>query len=59
MAKGEVKVKILKDTVAGGEFVKAGSEVSVSEEDAKLLIAIGKAEAPGKKKPAKEATEDK
>ncbi len=37
------KVKILKDTMAGGEFVKAGKEVEVTQRDAHLLTNIGRA----------------
>ncbi len=39
-----MKVKILKDTVAGGKPAKAGSTVTVKEQDAKLLIGMKKAE---------------
>ena len=37
-------VKILKDTMAGGEFVKAGKEVEVSQRDAHILTNINKAQ---------------
>lgn len=39
-----MKVKILKDTVAGGKPAKAGATVTVKEQDAKLLIGMKKAE---------------
>ncbi|WP_067517853.1 hypothetical protein [Endozoicomonas ascidiicola] len=38
------KVKILKDTMAGGEFVQAGKEIEVSQRDAHTLTNIGKAQ---------------
>ena len=38
------KVKILQDTMAGGEFVKAGKEIEVTQRDAHILTNIGKAE---------------
>lgn len=37
------KIKILKDTMANGEFVKAGREIDVSNRDAHLLTNIGRA----------------
>lgn len=37
------KVKILKDTVAGGELVKKGQTVVVSQRDAHVLTNIGRA----------------
>ena len=38
------KVKILKDTMAGGEFVKADKEIEVTQRDAHILTNIGKAQ---------------
>ena len=38
------KVKILKNTMAGGEFVKSGAEIEVTQRDAHILTNIGKAE---------------
>ena len=38
------KVKILQDTMAGGEFVKAGKEIEITRRDAHLLTNIGRAE---------------
>ena len=40
-----MKIKILRGTVAGGVAVRPGDIVDASKADAKLLIAIGKAEA--------------
>ncbi len=37
------KVKILQDTMAGGEFVKAGKEIEITRRDAHLLTNIGRA----------------
>lgn len=37
------KVKILQDTMAGGEFVKAGKEIEVTQRDAHILTNIGRA----------------
>lgn len=45
-----MKVKILKDTVAGGKPAKAGATVTVKEQDAKLLIGMKKAEAVAESK---------
>lgn len=45
-----MKIRILKDCVAGGKPAKAGSTVTVNEQDAKLLIGMKKAVvAPAKK----------
>jgi hypothetical protein len=40
----KVKIKILRNTVCGGEPVEAGDVVNASESDAKTLVAIKKAE---------------
>ena len=37
------KVKILQDTMAGGEFVKKGTEIELSPRDAHILTNIGRA----------------
>ena len=47
-----MKVKILKDTVAGGKSVKAGATVTVKEPDAKLLVGMKKAEQVAENKKA-------
>lgn len=39
-----MKIKVLKDTVAGGQAVKAGQVVDASDADARYLLAVGKAE---------------
>ncbi len=39
-----MKIQILKDTVVGGQSVKAGSVVDASEADARYLLAVKKAE---------------
>ena len=40
-----MKIRILRDTVVGGEAVKAGTVVKASEADARYLLAVKKAEA--------------
>ncbi len=47
------KVKILKDTVAGGKRVAAGKVVELTEDDANLLVRAGKATKDLGGKPAK------
>lgn len=44
-----MKIKILKSTVAGGKTHKAGSTADVPDKDGRFLIAMGKAEAKGKR----------
>ncbi|GAA4652388.1 hypothetical protein GCM10023116_46720 [Kistimonas scapharcae] len=39
----KVKVKIMRDTVANGEFQKKGKEVELSRRDAHTLTTIGRA----------------
>ena len=59
MAKPEknIQVKILRNTMAGGEVARVGSVVTLPENEAKYLIGIGKAEdAP---KGARDSREDK
>lgn len=50
-----VSIKILKDTICGGEKVKAGQIVEASVKDAHLLLATKKAE-PGPDKVTKPTT---
>lgn len=45
-----MKVKILESTVAGGKDLSAGKTYDIDEKDAKLLIALGKAEEVQNKK---------
>ena len=45
-----MKVKILRDTVAGGATVAAGTVVDVTEAEARLLVALGKGEPMAQKK---------
>lgn len=40
-----MKIRILRNTVVGGEAVKAGTVVEASEADARYLLAANKAEA--------------
>ncbi len=40
-----MKIRILRDTVAGGQAVKAGDVIEASDADARYLLAVGKAEA--------------
>lgn len=44
MSSKKQKIKILQRTVCDGENVGPGDVVSVSEKDARFLIALGKAE---------------
>ena len=37
------KAKILKDTMANGEFVEKGAEIEVTQRDAHILTNIGRA----------------
>lgn len=46
--KSNITVRILRDTMANGEFCKAGKEVSLRAADARLLIKMGKAEDPAR-----------
>lgn len=39
-----MRIQILRDTVVGGQAVKAGSVVEASEADARYLLAVKKAE---------------
>lgn len=54
-----MKIKILRGTKCGGKPVEVGAEVDASNQEARFLMAIGKAEAvadkPVKKAPAKKA----
>ena len=43
MEKKNMKVKIIRNTIANGAPVVAGEEVDLPENEAKFLIAIGKA----------------
>ena len=51
------KVKILKDTMAGEEFVKTGKEIEVTQRDAHILTNIGKAEYIDREVKAEEITD--
>lgn len=37
-------IRILRNTVCGGKWVKAGEEVVASDQDAHILVTMGKAE---------------
>lgn len=55
-----MKIKILRDTVAGGQPVKAGQEVEASDADARYLLTVDKAvlvSAAAKPEPASEPVE--
>ena len=47
-----MKVKILRNTNASGQSVEKGKEYDISDDDARILIRMGKAE-PAKELPAK------
>ena len=49
-----MQVRITRTTVANKQFVREGSVVELDESEARLLIAIGKAEAIGVDEPASE-----
>ena len=49
------KIKILKNTVCGGKFVKKGDTVEASPEDAHVLTRMGKAEEAKAKAKAKDS----
>jgi hypothetical protein len=53
-----MKIKVLRNTIAGGKQLLAGKTADVSEQDAKTLIAMGKA-APVVSKAKKETTAKK
>ncbi|CUW39679.1 protein of unknown function [Magnetospirillum sp. XM-1] len=54
-----MKVKVLRDTFASGELLRAGKVHDVADDDARVLIAMRKAEAfQGKEKPEKPAKGD-
>lgn len=38
-----MKIQILKDTMAGGQLVRAGDTITANPADARLLIGLGKA----------------
>lgn len=44
MAKADTKIRILQDTVCGGERVRKGRTINATDSEARLLIAYGKAE---------------
>ena len=48
-----IKIKILKNTALANKPLEIGETVSVSEEDAEILIGMGKAEVVDKKKKGK------
>lgn len=49
-----MQVRITRTTVANKQFAREGSIVELDEQEAKLLIAIGKAEAVGSDEPESE-----
>jgi hypothetical protein len=49
-----MKIRILRNTVAGGESVKAGDVVEASEADIRYLVAVKKAERATEPEPAPE-----
>jgi hypothetical protein len=52
-----MKIRILYDTVAGGQSVKAGDVVEASEADIRYLVAVQKAELVTEPEPAPEPVE--
>lgn len=52
-----MKIQILKDTVAGGQLVRAGDVIEASAGDARLLIGMGKAVEASEPAAAPEPTE--
>jgi hypothetical protein len=38
-----MKIQILKDTMAGGQLVRAGDTITASDADGRLLVGMGKA----------------
>jgi hypothetical protein len=52
-----MKIRILRDTVAGGQSVKAGDVVEASEADIRYLVAVKKAELAPEPEPAPEPVE--